>query len=234
MMKGFCLCLLGVFCAGSAWAAYDFARYAVILERQPFGEPPPANMAPAQPVNTAPVRSFVQELKVRMCAITEHPDFGVRVGLAAQASPGSKETRNYYMRIGETQGGITLVDADVEEEAALLKHGGEEVWLSMREGAVGLGAAPEPVAGNTAPPDAEAGRMSYAERLRLRREMRRVHQEEKKQPQLTGEDLERHLMEYQMELIRAGGALGPPLPIPLTKEMDDQLVAEGVLPPVTE
>ena len=35
--------------------------------------------------------------------------------------------------------------------------------------------------------------------------------------------------EYQMELIRKGLK---PLPIPLTTEMDDQLVREGVLPPV--
>ena len=31
-----------------------------------------------------------------------------------------------------------------------------------------------------------------------------------------------------MDVIRAGL---PALPVPLTKEMDDQLVAEGVLPP---
>jgi hypothetical protein len=236
MMKRLTVCILGVLCAASARGAYDFTRYRVILDRQPFGQPPPANTAPAQPANVPPARSFIQELKVRMCAITEHPDFGIRVGLAAQASPGSAEQRSYYMRIGETQGGITLVDADVEEEAALLKHGSEEVWLSMREGAVNLNAASGPAAGAAADQAdaAAAGRMSYAERLRQRREMRRQHQEEKKQPQLTGEDLERHLKEYQMELIRAGGALGPPLPIPLTKEMDDQLVAEGILPPAAE
>jgi hypothetical protein len=34
-----------------------------------------------------------------------------------------------------------------------------------------------------------------------------------------------------MELIRAGGDLGPALPIPLTPEQDDQLVREGALPP---
>ncbi len=37
-----------------------------------------------------------------------------------------------------------------------------------------------------------------------------------------------NLRQYQMEVMRAGMA---PLPIPLTQEMDDQLVAEGVLPP---
>ncbi|HPG01029.1 MAG TPA: hypothetical protein PLE77_13295, partial [Kiritimatiellia bacterium] len=49
------------------------------------------------------------------------------------------------------------------------------------------------------------------------------------QPKYTGEELERHLQEYQMEVIRQGL---PPLPIPLTPEMDNQLVNEGVLPPV--
>jgi hypothetical protein len=42
------------------------------------------------------------------------------------------------------------------------------------------------------------------------------------------EEVRENLRQYQMEVIRAGM---PPLPIPLTPEMDDQLVAEGVLPP---
>jgi hypothetical protein len=41
--------------------------------------------------------------------------------------------------------------------------------------------------------------------------------------------LERKLQEYQMDLIRQGKT---PLPmVPLTPEMDAQLVEEGVLPP---
>jgi len=34
-----------------------------------------------------------------------------------------------------------------------------------------------------------------------------------------------------MELIRAQGSKGPPLPLQLTPEDDAQLVSEGVLPP---
>lgn len=45
---------------------------------------------------------------------------------------------------------------------------------------------------------------------------------------LSGEALEKHLQEYQMQLIRQGQ---PPLPIPLTPDMDNQLVNEGILPP---
>jgi len=38
----------------------------------------------------------------------------------------------------------------------------------------------------------------------------------------------KNIQEYQMNTIREGM---PPLPIPLSKEMDDQLVKEGILPP---
>jgi hypothetical protein len=47
---------------------------------------------------------------------------------------------------------------------------------------------------------------------------------------LSSEELQRKLQEYQMNLIRSGGQLGPPLPMQLTPEMDAQLVNEGVLP----
>jgi len=50
-------------------------------------------------------------------------------------------------------------------------------------------------------------------------------------PQLTAAYLQKQLQDYQMELIRAQGEKGPPLPIVLTPLMDAQLVSEGVLPP---
>ena len=48
---------------------------------------------------------------------------------------------------------------------------------------------------------------------------------------LRREEIRANLQDYQMEVIRSGM---PPLPIPLTQEMDDQLVSEGVLPPEGE
>ena len=45
------------------------------------------------------------------------------------------------------------------------------------------------------------------------------------------QEIRENLQEYQMEVIRSGM---PPLPIPLTEEMDAQLVAEGVLEPIAE
>jgi hypothetical protein len=72
---------------------------------------------------------------------------------------------------------------------------------------------------------AQEGRPSYAERRRARMQ---EQQPPPVQPRYTGEELTKHLQEYQMEVIRQGL---PPLPIPLTPEMDKQLVTEGFLPP---
>ena len=71
-------------------------------------------------------------------------------------------------------------------------------------------------------------RMSYAERRATRMQQRQEPPPPPLQPKYTGEALEKHLKEYQMQVIREGL---PPLPIPLTPEMDNQLVSEGVLPP---
>ena len=72
---------------------------------------------------------------------------------------------------------------------------------------------------------------TYAERLQQRREARRHPQQTAKPPLITGEQLEKQLQQYQMDLIRQGK---PPMPIPLTPEMDKKLVEEGVLPPVED
>ncbi|MBN1557773.1 MAG: hypothetical protein JW951_06465 [Lentisphaerae bacterium] len=227
--------LLLMLSLAAAAPAYEFSRYRVILDREPFGTPPPRpDPAAQEPQVVKPARSFVDELRIRMCAITEHPDFGVRVGFLAAASPGSKEMKSYYMEVGETRDGITVADAEVDDESALLQRGGQEAWIFMNQSRQAPAGAPSISLAEAAQAVQAPERKSYAERLRERREARRKHMEAKEPPQLTGEDLEKHLKEYQMELIRAGGALGPPLPIPLTKEMDDQLVAEGVLPPLEE
>lgn len=80
-------------------------------------------------------------------------------------------------------------------------------------------------------------RLTLAERRRLKGELMRRGQltnapsgdTAAMPPQQEGELLDKQLQEYQMQLIREGL---PPLPIPLTKEMDDQLVSEGILPPL--
>ncbi len=66
-------------------------------------------------------------------------------------------------------------------------------------------------------------------KLSRRQQSMLQQQAARSQPVLSPEETEKRLQDYQMETIRQGL---PPLPLPLTKEMDDQLVKEGRLPPV--
>ncbi|MFC1452782.1 hypothetical protein ACFLSJ_05495, partial [Verrucomicrobiota bacterium] len=136
----------------------------------------------------------------------------------------------------ESEDGIELVEADFVGEGALLRKDSEEYWIYMNgeggEPGVASVAANPGAEDKKAKPEPESRRLSYKERLRLRRkEAQERRRQEAEKNTLTGKDLEEHLQAYQMDVIRQGGV---PLPIPLTPEMDDQLVAEGVLPPVEQ
>jgi len=220
----------------------DFSRYDIILSRKPFGEPPAEAIAP----HPSPATTFIKD--IRMCVITEHPEFGIKVGFMNIVAK-----KNYYLSVGDTEDGIQLVDADYEKEAALLQKGPDAFWINMT-GQVNPGSGGPleiPAAATGAPagavvasvvtkPTAPLERMSYAERVRLRREAFENRQKQRAEAaaiaatNVPAADKAAALREQQMNLIRAGGAKGPALPMPLTKEMDDQLVAEGVLPPVGE
>ena len=137
-----------------------------------------------------------------------------------------------YLRTGESKDGIVADQIDPGRGVLLTKDGVSE-WLLL-EGATRPTAAvrttsipshnmvqareqaPVPVVspastageGTARPPD-----------LRV------------ESPVLTGAELDQHLLNYQKELILAGGQKGPALPFQLPPEMDDELVNAGVLPP---
>jgi len=137
-----------------------------------------------------------------------------------------KGGKSYLLSPGETIDGIRLVSVDMNEEQIVIQRGTEMAVLKLKEASP---AERRPTAsgssltrptltrsvtiGNTpaaAPPAPTPAPSPPAP------------------PRLQGEELQRHLQQYQMEVIRKGL---PPLPIPLTPEMDRQLVQEGVLPP---
>jgi hypothetical protein len=203
--------------ATAAWAEpqTSFERYQVILDRKPFGNPPP--VVQEQPVQTIPPeQSFART--IRMSALVEQDDGSIRVGLFD-----SQGNKSYLLAEGESENGIELVSADYENEEAVLRKGSEMAVLKLSSGEIQALSPQQQQERLNAP---RPQRMSYAERRAAREKARR---EAPPQPKYTGEELEKHLQEYQMEVIRQGL---PPLPIPLTPEMDDQLVGEGVLPPV--
>ena len=191
----------------------DFSKYQVILDRKPFG------VAPA-PESTAPVitpeNSFAKT--IRMCALLED-DNGIRIGLIDQSN-----NKNFFLSVGQTEEGVELVSASYEDEEAVLRKGAEMAVIKLQSGEVQPLTPAEQQARLNAP---QSRRPSYAERRQMRQQQRAATPPP--EPKYTGAELEKHLNEYQMEVIRQGL---PPLPIPLTPEMDQQLVDEGVLPPM--
>lgn len=209
----------------AAWAATPavrpFADYQVILDRQPFGTPPEAA---AEPERVIPVgESFAASLQ--LSGIYELEDGNLRVAIT------DKKDNSYFTLVlgGEPERGIELLDVDYDQEKAVLQKDGQAVELSMSD-AAGSEVIPSSEI-QERKKQAEERRLSYAERRRLRM-LERQKPVEVPKPIYTGEALEKHLQEYQMEILR-GGSL-PPLPVQLSPENDAKLVEEGVLPPVDE
>ena len=198
-------------------ATPGFDRYEVILARKPFGAPPPA---PEQ-VRPPPPKADSFAMSLRLSMILESEDGEIRVGIVD-----TRNNKSFVLRVGEPQEGYELVSASYEDGEAVLRQGEEMALLDISKSSF------EEIAPSEQPQrlDAARTRSSYAERRRARAEqLQREAAQPPPEPKYTGAELERHLSEYQMEVIRQGL---PPLPIPLTPEQDDQLVAEGYLPPV--
>jgi hypothetical protein len=185
-----------------------FKRYQLILDKQPFGQEPPE----ADVVQVSLNESFARDLRLSM--LFEGPDGDVRVGIINIATK-----KSYILRIGTEEEGLELVEADLRASEALLRKGNEVALFKLES------SAPEPLSkGQQA-----SRKSSYEDRRRARSEPP-PPQPAEPPPQtiLTGEALRLHLENVQMDAIRNGL---PPLPLPLTPEMDAQLVREGVLPP---
>jgi len=198
---------------------FSFARYSIILTRMPFGNETAAVATATQAEAMAtPAESSCKTLK--LCAITRNHTTGkMQVGLMDQATQ-----KSYFLCAGDKVDGMELKEADYVGEKALLKMGDTEMWLAMKASAMdaqvvvrnpfGLqNAMPQPPpTPDEAEPKADMA-MSSGE------------------AEPAAASLQKRLISAQMDLIRARGAKGPPLPMALTPAMDDQLVKEGVLAP---
>jgi hypothetical protein len=161
----------------------------------------------------------------RLCSIVKEDDGSIRVGII------DLRTQKGLTLIpgGPAEGGLQVNRASYEDETAELQLGAEIQLLNLKSGTATPGGAPAPMVTSSAPqPPGPPGvsPQSYADRRRTR--LLETHEPvAAPQPKYTGEALQEHLQKYQMEVIRQGL---PPLPIPLTKDQDDQLVKEGILP----
>lgn len=201
--------------ASAAPTPFPFDRYQVILERKPFGDlPPPEVPTTAQPQ----AESFAKSL--RLSTIIEMDDGTIKVGFVD-----TRSGRSYMMGAGESQDGIEVVTANWNDEEAVLRQGAEMALIKLKSGEVQSITPGQVGAGGVNAPTVSS-RPTWEERRRAR--AAQPPPEPPPEPKYTGEELTKHLQEYQMEVIRQGL---PPLPLPLTPEMDAKLVSEGVLPP---
>ena len=139
-----------------------FARYEIILARKPFGSPPPAATA-ATGVDPAAAQQAQEEQKlarqINMVAVNKTPSGKTAVGFIDKSA---KPEHNYYLAVGETANGYTVVDASYEEETATLRKDEVTITLKLGQGLVketprepavgGLPAGQPPSGGSPAPP----------------------------------------------------------------------------------
>jgi hypothetical protein len=216
-------CSLALFVvADEAAEPYGADRYSVILEREPFGQElviEVPTVTPGQEIAAAQAAAKAAEKELRLCFIFETTRGEIRAGFQNKtAKPG--DPKSIMLGVGESFRGMQLLSVDMDESSATLDRDGVRVNFSLAK-------APVPSAAKPAPKPRRFGSGFRAQQQQP--------EPKPKEPELTSEqqvqrreEIQENLRQYQMEVIRAGM---PPLPIPLTKEMDDQLVTEGILPP---
>jgi len=214
---------------GTEAIAYPRERYDLIVDRAPFGVDPLAGAEPdtsAQDAALAAAAAKALEKELRLCFLLESESGEVRAGFQnLKPSPGSPAS--VMLMVGESFRGMKLQSIDLPNAKATLLHNGKPVTFELTKGAEAAGPAARP-----APPVAvPAAQRRFGGGFRRPEPPAAAEPEPQLSPEEEAkrrEEVRENLRRYQMEVIRAGM---PPLPIPLTQEMDDQLVAEGILPP---
>ncbi len=121
----------------SAGVLPPFSHYAVILDRKPFGDlAKPGADAVAQPDQEAIEQAKEEQALARqidMVAVNRTPRGKIAVGFIDK---NAKPQRNYYLNVGESGGGFTVVEADFNEETATIEKDGVSISLKLGKGMV--------------------------------------------------------------------------------------------------
>ncbi|MBA4388591.1 MAG: hypothetical protein C0404_11455 [Verrucomicrobia bacterium] len=220
----------------------DFSRYQIIIDKEVFGKPisKTEERSESHPKPMDDRENFFKGIRLvfmnKVNGVVSHVSF---VNVA-------DKNRIYYMKVGETEDGITLVSADYVAEEVVLRKGELECVVTMRgemlsAGTTAPGAAIRPdlpfSAAGATPPHPATIRISYRDWRRQaqaaadERLRKQAEAQAEAHARISPEEQERLLQDYQKKLIKARGEDGPPLPVPLTEETDNELVAGGFLPP---
>lgn len=121
------------------YTSAPFENYQIILDRMPFGRPPPTqNEIPLTPEEAAAQKAAAEEEKnlaknVVLTCINMTPGGQIAVGFSVNAD---KNSANYYLRSGESQDGWNILAANYGAETATLKKGGVVITLQLGKGLV--------------------------------------------------------------------------------------------------
>jgi len=212
----------------------DYGRFQVILDKQLLGRP--AMEEPISPVTappSSPSPSWAMEYRMTMMT-RDAGDGSIRVGLQ-----NVRDNSGFLLIEGDASThGYQLSDADFEAFRATIRYNGNAHVFQLESGAVATPAAVPVLAPGGRVVTRRSGTGPFISPGMSPNPPRRpepdpVNPEENPEAVPTRfnspEELQIHLQNVQMDAIRTGK---PPLPIPLTPEMDEQLVREGVLPPL--
>ena len=189
-------------------APATFERYEVILERMPFGDPPP-NFDPDAPPSAARASSgaskeeaqaqaqleqqqqqLVQQLRVTMLNVTPAGDVAVGFNAGEQ---------HYYLLAGQEKDGWKVVGADLETNEVTFEKDEIEVTVKLGGQASAASArAKTPVSAPEAAgavPSADGG-VSPVSRLRMRRQQRQAEMERNR---LAAEEAAAHAKKEEEE-----------------------------------
>ena len=216
--------------AGAAFCAVsDRAQFDVIVDKKPFGAPLPLDpIGPKSNTIAPPVVAPPPQLTLRVTMIRHDDKVGDRCAL--------EDTRNplwhAYLGVGEKQDDVTIKEINVVKGEVLLEKAGFSYTLPIGGTGVPLSASGQPMPAKMGYPATTSPR-AVARVTPVAPPAGPPEPDLKTEPpRMTGPALDKHFQEYQKEIIRSGGEIGPALPIPLTQETDDELVAEGLLPPM--
>ena len=133
--------VLSVLAVGTVAAEKQpFSRYQSIIDRMPFGQPPPG-FNPEQMASevsrsdAASAQELTQEQEAIQKAVAfsvinvDPDDGGVMVGFTDNADP--KSPHHYYMRVGTTRDGWLVKEADIAEKTMTVVKDGVEVTLEL-------------------------------------------------------------------------------------------------------
>ena len=113
----------------ASWIPQPFSHYEGILSRMPFGQAPAvsaaataaAAAAAAQPPPAVPS-------KLTLCAINRTPNGALAVGFV---DSGVNPPHDYYLDVGDSEDGFTVLNADIEQESAVIEKDGVSVTLKL-------------------------------------------------------------------------------------------------------